>query len=467
MCLLIFPTNINIAVAQQTEKVYSNVLDDLQKDKSFKKETYPYVEDDYSLQVIQVAESEDNELFVYVYQPSGEKGGLVASSINMSTASDVHKSNYQIYKLTLVNSNGMFYKYIVDDYIVSNLDERNYEIASIYRPWNESIDEDAENGNVVTYVSYEVAKLFTIVNVDGKTQITCYDTEVITISDKYVGFVRYDGGYVGSPGMGVASWLVPGTDSHFVAFSTDKPIDKLFEATVYYSSQSYYYSKNSPPFFEEKETFGEIKEGLHENFLYTDSVTIKIPQGLITGREYEFERIQSVEQFIETENRNYVYDMLFFNVREEQKITDEGLKDLEGKQWVLRFLETDYSDKSIDWGVIVPEHRIEKTIISDVSILELKFETDGIVYDLGVVDNMQSGDLEPDNETNIFFELADWVKWLFGILFTIFIILVIIVLWPIISFIGKILWKIIKKLYKAIKYCIKSFLSLFDKGEGT
>ena len=48
---------------------YTNVMEDLEKDNSFKLEDYPAVEDDYSLQVIQIAESVNGELFVYVYQP--------------------------------------------------------------------------------------------------------------------------------------------------------------------------------------------------------------------------------------------------------------------------------------------------------------------------------------------------------------------------------------------------------------
>ena len=51
---------------------YTNVMEDLEKDNSFKLEDYPAVEDDYSLQVIQIAESVNGELFVYVYQPSDE-----------------------------------------------------------------------------------------------------------------------------------------------------------------------------------------------------------------------------------------------------------------------------------------------------------------------------------------------------------------------------------------------------------
>lgn len=461
ICLLIWPTGTQIAYAAETqteETTYSNVLTDLKKDENFKQEDYPYKEDDYSLKVIQVAESEDNELFVYVYQPSGEKGNLVATSINMSTS--VHKLDFHMYDLTLLNSNGMFYKYLVNDFIVGNVDERTYDIASIFRPWNEDYDDPSDNDNTITYVPFEVAKIFTITDTETK----CFDTEVVEVSDKYVGFVRYDDGYSGIAGTGM-TWYKPGSDAHFIAFSTEQDIDKLYEATVYYCSQSYTYSYNQPSYlFQTRETYGTIEKGLEKKVSYDEYVTIKNNQGLISGREFSFNRIQSVEDFIKSEDRNYVYDMLAFNVNVETKLTDEGLAQIKDKQWVIRFLETDYTNKKVDW-TICTEKRIEKTIISNVSILELKFETDGIVYNLGVIDNQQTGDLEPDNETNVFYELADWVKWLLRIVGIILLVVLLIVCLPVVVVILKGLWWLIKNIGKIIWYVISAPFKLFDKGE--
>ena len=67
-----------------TDNNYTYVLYDLQKDSKFNELDYPEKTDDYSLQVIQIAESVDDELFVYVYQPSGKTADLRATSINIS-----------------------------------------------------------------------------------------------------------------------------------------------------------------------------------------------------------------------------------------------------------------------------------------------------------------------------------------------------------------------------------------------
>ena len=82
---------------------YSDVLDDLQKDSSFQASYYPERVADYSLQIIQLAESVNRELFVYVYQPSGKSKDLKASSINISTTIN-DAISFMNYKLDYLNS---------------------------------------------------------------------------------------------------------------------------------------------------------------------------------------------------------------------------------------------------------------------------------------------------------------------------------------------------------------------------
>ena len=73
--LNVFASSINIVGG------YTDVLDDLQNDENFNPNDYSIIADDYSLQVINLAESNDKEVFVYVYQPSANYKNLVASSI--------------------------------------------------------------------------------------------------------------------------------------------------------------------------------------------------------------------------------------------------------------------------------------------------------------------------------------------------------------------------------------------------
>ena len=75
-------SGVGISYAATTR--YSGVLEDLQKDETFNIEDYPAINDDYSIQVIQIAESSDNELFIYVYQPAAKVKFFQATQVNMS-----------------------------------------------------------------------------------------------------------------------------------------------------------------------------------------------------------------------------------------------------------------------------------------------------------------------------------------------------------------------------------------------
>ena len=80
----------SVESTETTESVesteYSNVLEDLKRDKNFNLNTYPGKDNDYALYVIQIAESNKDELFVYAYQPSHYSHDLIATSITISNS---------------------------------------------------------------------------------------------------------------------------------------------------------------------------------------------------------------------------------------------------------------------------------------------------------------------------------------------------------------------------------------------
>ena len=441
---------------------YTNVLDDLSKDVYFDIDSYPVNKEDYSLQVIDVAETNTNDLFVYVYQPSADSKNIVATSIFMST--DAKGLNYKNYYLSLVNKQGVFYKYRVDNFFVGNEDIRHYEITSIYRKFDESIDDKLEddNENIINEVNFKVAKHWSF-NDNGV--ISCADIETIKIIDKYVGFCRYEDGYTGAGGM---HFYAPGYDNHFVAFTTDKKIDKLMEADVYYQSQEHKHYNYA--IMSDEDVYGEIKDE-YAYLKHTDKVQVSIPNGWYYGHTYSWDRIQTVDDFIATENREWIYNGVLFNATTEVKLTDEGLQDLRDKQWVLRFAETEQGTYRIgDIDMVLPtDTRVtERTIVSNVSILRLAFETDGVFYNLGVIDNKQSGDGTPDNYTKHTLEMTDTFKILLAILL---LIVLVIVLAPILPTIFSVLFAIIKILLKVVWWLItapfKLISKVFNKQENT
>ena len=420
------------AYAESTS--YSDVLDDLRKDENFSPSTYPTVADDYSLQVIQVAESTGKELFVYVYQPSGQAKDLRASSINIALVPRENISDVRNYKLTLLNSSGVFYKYRVNGLTVSAQTTRYYTITTIYRPFDETIDEGAEHGNVVTEVDYKVAKEYCFSTINGEPFFRVLDVETVEITDKFVGFVRYSNGFELWP---------TSCDSHFVAFNTDRDIDRLFEADVYYTSQEY--SSSFAVGAGENETFGEIQD----NYAYLD-YTQKVEH---TGDgwfapTYKWDRIETVEQFIaENETFQNVYSGVILDVNVGNEITEEGKAALQDKQWVLRFAETEYQI----WSGAMSNGTFS-TLVGDVTILRLKFETDGVVYNLGTIDNKQTGSDKPINEEHYEVGLSDTGKWILAI---IALIILLIVLGPILPYIIKAVVWIVMLPFKAIAAIVK------------
>ena len=402
------------AVYAQTDG-YSGVLYDLEKSENFNMSDYPARQGDYSLKVITIAESEDSELFAYVYQPSGQSKNIQASSVNISLGIGDDLS-YKNYKLKFINSDDVFYKYAVEGLTVGFSPQRYYAVSSIFRPFDEDIDKQAEDGNRITEVVYEVAKQYCFTTKDGQPYVETVDIQTIEVTDKFVGFVRYLDGF---------NLYVGACDSHFVAFDTDKPMDKLLEADVYYTSQSYSYTV--APFVGESEHFGE-KQDNYAYLTYTDRVE-HTGGGLFAGT-YTWDRIETVDEFIaENEGWQNVYSGAIIDVNVGSEITEEGKAALQGKDWVLRFAETKYSITS---GMGTTSS--SSTLVGDVTILRLKFETDGKVYNLGVIDNKQTGSDKPVNEETVTVTVKEDFK---RILSIILLVLIILLLLPVIRLIFK------------------------------
>ena len=433
ICAVITTAAQTPLVARAESITYSGVMEDLKKDTSFNPGNYPTKADDYSLQIIQLAESVNKELFVYVYQPSGKAKNFKASSINISTTIN-DSISYLNYKLELLNSSGVFYKYKVSGLTVKDESVRYYAISSIYRPFDESIDKQASGGNTVTEVNYAVNKQYCFGEINGKPYVNCVDIETIVVTDKFVGFVRYPDGF---------KLYVGACDSHFVAFNTNKPMDKLLEADVYYTTQEY--SSSWAAFVGENETFGD-KADKYAYLKYTDKVE-HTGGGLFAGT-YKWDRIQTVDDFIKNEDREQIFSGAIIDVKISSKLTDAALNELKGKKWVLRFTETDYTLWSGQgtYGTF-------STIVGDVTILRLKFETDGITYNLGVIDNKQSGSKDPSNETDFDISLNKRGKM---ILYLLMLILLIILLAPILPYVLQAIVWIISLPFKGISAAVKS-----------
>lgn len=419
---------------------YTSVSEDLGKDSSFSKDNYPTKNGDYSIQVVQLAESVNKELFVYTYQPSGDK--VKASSVNISTTINDNIS-YHNYKLELLNFDGTLFKYKVTGFEVKADPVRYYVISNIYRPFDESIGDKKSGNNTINEVNYAINKQYCFGEINGKPYINCIDIETIVVTDKFVGFVRYKDGF---------KLYVGACDSHFVAFNTDKPIDKLLEADVYYTTQEY--SSSWAALVGEKETFGD-KADKCAYLKYTDKVE-HAGGGWFAGT-YKWDRIQTIDDFIKGENRENIYHGAVLDVKISSKLTDEALTELKGKKWVLRFAETNYSlSSNYTTGATFESY----TLVGDVTILRLKFETDGITYNLGAIDNKQTGSTEPSNSMGIKVEPNATGK---GIIYLILFVLLLVLFAPLLPYVLNAIILIVSFPIKLISEILKLIKSSKEK----
>lgn len=342
------------------ENTYSAVLDDLKRDSSFKSSDYPVNNSDYSLQVIQIAESVNGGLFVYVYQPCTTKD-LRATDINMSLEDS--PNNTKLYELSLISVQGVFCKYKVRDFTVSDKSTRYYNITSIYREWIKGIDAETGNDNTKNEVAFEVGKCYKATTKNGEISYSCEKRKTVKILNPYADFLRYTDGFF---------LTTTACDSHYVAFNTDMKIDELYEADLSYQSRSVHYYH---AFMQGGKTdYGEWQN--EYAFLTDEQEFIKDRTGWLWGSEKKYNRIQRVADFISSE-----------------KLTHETKENLKGKKWVLRFAETDCkfmfdgSDQGNNYW----------SEVSNVTILRLKFKSAETVYNLGAVSDKVTGDSKPGN----------------------------------------------------------------------
>lgn len=342
----------------------SNVLTDLRKDSNFNFVKYPEKPQDYSLQVFQIAESTDGELLIYVYQPSGTKKNLCASSINIARVPDNSADlKFYPYSLQRLSANGVFFKYKVLNFKLGTAAVRYYNISNILRPFDGTIDPPPEGDNTSSEVSNRVGQFWMATTANGNVTYTMSGSDTVEVTEKYVGMLRYSDGY----------WFLGfmACDSHYIAFSTDIPMGELLSADVYYKSRTV--ERNYMLGIQSSVKFGDEQETT--TTLNSDDLGSNSPRGWFSEKKSWYV-IQQAAAFIE----------------ENQDLNNAAIDNIKNKQWVIRFTETSFK-KEGDYKV----SREVSSEVTDVIILRLEFKTNGKVYNLGVVDNKQTGSNKPNN----------------------------------------------------------------------
>ncbi len=416
----------------------TSVLEDLQRDSSFNVNDYPYKEKDYSIKVIQIAESEGGELFVYTYQPSQKTTYLVASSINIAKQENNSlEMSFPNYALTLISCDGVFCKYRVEGFELEKTAIRYYNISNILRPFEYLLDKLPSVGSE-SEVPNAVGQLWTARTVGDSVEYGNTVSDVVTITKKYVGYLDYLDGITteGAPGI-YGNIMAQHTIRNFVAFSADRPIDQLKQVELQYALAecSYEYCANV------WHAVGDDSHGYKDYLNRTQGTPVTQDPVIISadekdenalhgwfGHKYKWDKIQSTADFLaEQNNQNY------------ELTNTAGVNSIEGTQWVLNF----YKENSTVTGKAnVADNHLYCNYkkVSDVIILRLMFEYDGETYNLGVVDSKMTGDDKPLNSPAPLVEpLPEWAIALIIVGVVLLIIVALVVLAIVFPVFGQIL----------------------------
>lgn len=452
-------SNLIVNAVEDNRSAYSKVLDDLKIDENFKVDDYPDVEDDYSLQVIQVAETKGGEVLIYCYQPAAKTKALTATKISLSTAI---LDNYspKVYDLTLLNSEGVFQKYRVDGLTVKSDVVRYYEISEIFRAWDKDIDSIPLGENITTQKAISVGERWTACTLEGQVYYNCEKTEVVEITNMFVGFVEYPAG------QNFMTWLYrmdKACQSHFIAFNSDHEIDELLEADVIFTRQERFYLNGSS--VSSDNTFkNPVTETITLN--HTDETTVDVDTKF-SHQKYSWKNIQTPTEFFNSVEGRKVYEKGLINVTGKTTLVESDKNIINNMQYVLRFYESEFSEETTGISGIT---FTKETAVTDVAILRLKFKYQGKTYNLGVVGDMQTGSGKSSSITDWSIELDktfEKILLVIGIVVALVGILIILNLlgWlaPVLKFIGIVLLKVGKFLWLIISSPFVFIKSMFKK----
>lgn len=416
------------ALSASAASAYSNVLTDLMQDESFETSAYPVNNSDYSISVIQIAESASKELLVYVYQPCVAFYDHMATSINISFEN--RAKQWRNYKLELINRGGTLGKYRVDGVAVGDSSERIYDISSIYRKYNKITDAPAGGDNTISEKAFPVGQKWTATTVGDTVKYAVEDVEVLEVAKQTAGFRRYSG---------AMQWNnTRSCDAHYLAFSTNRSIDYLLSADVEFYTQEYKQVQGQDMHFANDREYHFVP--LH----YYD-------EGAFGNKRWS--RVCSTRQFVDDVEIDGADKNVFLQY-----------------DWILNFYETDYTreagGKDIVLGVgaailggipgwamlgVALKNALTTngTIVSDVTLLRLEFVSDNAVYNLGVVSDKQTGSNTPVNQPDI--DKQNKRKWLiFGLVAAGVVIIAVTVLSVVFPVLGKVVLAILRGLWWVI-----------------
>ena len=328
---------------------------------------------------------------------------------------------------------------------VSDIPERCYSIAGIYRDFDESLgDTLPEAVDTRQYKSYSVAQAWRCYYYNDKLIYEMEKMNVLELDVWATGTVSYSNGF----------YLYENKcNSHYIGFSPKNyDIAKIYDADIEYTLHKViatYQNDGSHSTYDVVDVIP--KKDTLKNYPNETSYGGNSGGGLF-GRKYTWKRIQTVEEFLKEveEDSNSHFD----------SVDKEALKNA---QFVFRFCETDLNSKQV-WG----STSVTYYVVDSISIVRMYFLTQngryynlGVVHDLVGTDNKAEAEVTTgDNILNAFEELSEKLsKWFEKLILIIGIILIVVFLNPII----KIFEFIINSVLSIVRIITKPIRNLLNR----
>ena len=404
-----------ITASAETNFKTTSVIQDLTATENFSASDYPamtYVElealnqdadetnDQSFVEVIQVAESTSDYLYIYLYQPTLMETEYTINGILMYNGfSSDGVVDAKLYSVDLISSEGVFSKYRIRDFTLENETERYYNLVTIYRSFISGIDSPSSGSDIENYsVGIHVGQQWCAYEQDGKTVYEMNTFETVELDIGFTGSVDFNSGltvnnFFGSFELG---------DAWFITFNIDNyVVEKIYDADVVYKTRDMSHSFGVGI---DSTSYGEWSELKKFTLKEGDEIIYKGP-GLF-AKKYSCNKILSSQDFItQMEDQNV-------------NIHEDDLKEIEEDQWVFVFLLT---EKQINnYGNTMST---QSTDVASVGVVRLHFmDVNKDEYNLGVVSDLVNPDNNSDGTgSGIDDEFLDWLKFAVFILVCIFL----------------------------------------------
>lgn len=434
----------------------SEVLADLRKDKDFDESDYPYVKDDYGLYVIQVAESNNKELFIYAYQPCHDTYDLKGTKVSISYGYSVNGAGLSpnLYNLSLISTSGTLDKYYVDGFTVPNDGDRYYNIVEIFRMINVEIDGEQDETNPKTDKAYPVGQQWYVCDLNDSKHYEMNTFDTLYADTVFTGNFKFQDGITWNDFM----WTDFPTDCWFFCFNVEEYVIKhIFDADLFYSIKHILDSYGASGIgTSENHDITETDFRYNQVVRLTDKDVMSHSGVGLLAKDFEWNRISSSADFLDKVESQGV------------TVTDTQLEKIKSSQWVFTFLETERSHSSSGSGLVggVPYYFDEYEDVFDVGLLRLHFQdVTGAYYDLGVVNDLTDPDNIADGigaaDFSIMFE--DFWELFKKAIYIICGVIGLLLIIPFISPILTILKYILKALFYVVSLPFKLIKSIFKK----